>query len=617
MLRKFFLFFLGLFLLFTVNCSLFVCETLAEGEFSTNLDVTYLVNPNGITTVSNRVTLTNNFSNLYATSYSLILENMNPINIKAFDEQISYDLNTESNGSTTTINVNFPNEIVGKNQSRVFWITYEESSYAVKTGEVWEISIPKISNKESFSSYFLTLSVPESFGQLAYMSPSFKQSYNSNGMINFKFNIDDVSRSGVVAGFGNFQVFSFDINYHLENPLNKSANTQIAIPPDSAFQKMYYTDISPRPKKFFVDMDGNWIAEYSLSPRQRVDIKASGSVQIFSSQRSFPEPSKETLEKSLIATNYWQSNDTTIKELAQIYNTPEKIYNFVVSKLNYDYSRVKPNVERLGAIKALQMPDSAICMEFTDLFIAVARSAGIPAREVNGYAYTENTKIQPLSLVNDVLHSWPEYYDYQKKSWIPVDPTWGSTTEGVDFFNKLDLRHFSFVFHGSDDTKPYPPGSYKLGTNPQKDVFVSFGSLPEDIVSSPKIKAQIGGWIPFLPNRIEITLENHGPSALYSLSPQLFFDEKLSKEEIFIEAILPFSDHQFFVEVPFSFLGTNTPKNVKVGLDNNYVEIKTNKNQVLVYNLILVFAAAIVILVTVMFRLKKWKIKLPVLRGSR
>ena len=94
-------------------------------------------------------------------------------------------------------------------------------------------------------------------------------------------------------------------------------------------------------------------------------------------------------------------------------------------------------------------------MEFTDLFITIARSAGIPAREVNGFAYTENPDIQPLSLVNDVLHAWPEYYDSEKGVWIPVDPTWGSTTGGVDYFSKLDLRHFTFVVHGKDSTKPY------------------------------------------------------------------------------------------------------------------------------------------------------------------
>jgi transglutaminase-like putative cysteine protease len=61
--------------------------------------------------------------------------------------------------------------------------------------------------------------------------------------------------------------------------------------------------------------------------------------------------------------------------------TPENIYKFVTNNLSYNYYRVKPDVERLGAKDALANPDEAICTEFTDLFITLARSAGIPARE--------------------------------------------------------------------------------------------------------------------------------------------------------------------------------------------------------------------------------------------
>jgi len=55
-------------------------------------------------------------------------------------------------------------------------------------------------------------------------------------------------------------------------------------------------------------------------------------------------------------------------------------------------------------------------MEFTDLFIALSRAAGIPAREINGFAYTDDIRLRPLDLVTDMLHAWPEYYDEEKES---------------------------------------------------------------------------------------------------------------------------------------------------------------------------------------------------------
>jgi hypothetical protein len=587
----------------------------AEGEFNTDFDVTYKVDPSGVTTVTNRITLTNVFSNLYATSYSVVLDSMEPTNIKSYgDGGRIYETTIETSDKTTTITTTFPDAVVGKNESRTFWVSYDEPGFAVRTGEVWEISIPKISEEAEFASYKATLSVPESFGQEAYISPNPLSKNNIDGYINYNFSKTSIEKTGVVAGFGNFQVFSFTLNYHLENPLVKTSKTEIALPPDTVFQRMYYENINPRPQDIYVDSDGNWIAVYELKPRERIDVVANGSVQIFSTIRHFPPPTTDTLNNNLLPTTYWQTADPKIIALSSDLKTPKAIYDYVVSTLSYDYSRVRPNIDRLGAVAALNQPDAAICMEFTDLFITLARAAGIPAREINGYAYTENPEIQPLSLVNDVLHSWPEYYDSTKKSWVPVDPTWESTTGGVDFFNKLDLRHFTFVIHGADDTKPYAPGSYKLGTNPQKDIFVSFGKLPEERNSEPRVLAEIGGWIPFLPNKLNLTIENPGPVALYSINPFIYFDSKKTASSVFVEVLLPFQVYKAFLDIPFSFLGTSTPDEVKVIVESESVTIPTNKKQVVIYNLIFIFVSAILILLTLLFRLKRWKFKLPKLR---
>ena len=64
-------------------------------------------------------------------------------------------------------------------------------------------------------------------------------------------------------------MFAFNITYHLENPLNYSASTEIALPPDTNYQKMNYTNMAPKPTKISVDQDGNWLATYELKPRER------------------------------------------------------------------------------------------------------------------------------------------------------------------------------------------------------------------------------------------------------------------------------------------------------------------------------------------------------------
>ena len=56
-----------------------------------------------------------------------------------------------------------------------------------------------------------------------------------------------------------------------------------------------------------------------------------------------------------------------------------------------------------------------------------------------------------------------------------VDPTWGNTTGGVDYFETLDFDHFVFVVKGTSSEYPIPAGGYKfLKDLDKKDVIVSF-----------------------------------------------------------------------------------------------------------------------------------------------
>lgn len=65
------------------------------------------------------------------------------------------------------------------------------------------------------------------------------------------------------------------------------------------------------------------------------------------------------------------------------------------------------------------------CDEFTNLFLAMARSAGIPARYVSGITYAKG---------GWGYHAWAEVY---LDGWIPVDPTWNEV-------GWLDAAHIKF-----------------------------------------------------------------------------------------------------------------------------------------------------------------------------
>lgn len=608
--KRLILFFLAFFFLLAP-------KTLAQDEFITKVNVTYDINERGVATISHNIELKNAFSNLYATSYSLSLEGLNPANIKAYQGEKPLSVSTEKSGSQTKIKVDFDDPVVGKGKTRNFSLSFEESSLASKTGEVWEIFIPRLTSADSFDSYQASLLVPESFGQLAYVSPDPQAVSSFSGKKSYSFSKDTLSQFGVTAVFGQFQVFSFNLTYHLENPLNKTALVEIVIPPDTAFQKVNYQSLEPLPEDVRLDPDANWLATYRLEARERLDVKAAGAVQIFAAPREMPRPDQSVLIHSIADSQYWPVNDPQIKQLAKTLKTPQAIYDYVKNQLSYDDSRARPNVERLGAVKALAAPNSAICMEFTDLFVALARSAGIPARAVDGFAYTENPKIQPLSLVADVLHTWPEYWNEEKDSWIPVDPTWGKTTGGLDYFSKLDLRHFAFVSHGLDPAKPYPPGSYKLGANPQKDVFVNFGQLPVNRRSTPKISLSTLPQLPFSNINATATISNEGPVALYNLQALVLFDDEIKVTQN-ISVLPPFAKEEIPISIPFSLLGTKTPANIRVIVPGQEATVSTGKNWVIITSLATILFAVLLAIGVILIRLNRIKIyeKIKILKKS-
>ena len=585
----------------------------AKNDFGLTTIAEYKVEDTGKTQVTNTITIKNTTSQLLAKSYTLSLSGIEPKNIKAFEEGKKLSVFQLTEGDSVKLRVDFEDTLPGIGKARTFVITYEEETLATKTGDVWEVFIPKLANPQVFDEYKVLLSTTKSFGEEAYISPDAREIIDKDERRIYIFQKEDLI-NGISAGFGQSQVFSFTLNYHLQNSANKKTQMEIAIPPDTSTQKMFYEEIDPLPANLYQDSDGNWITSYTLLPRQKKLVKVKGSVQIFSKPRKFIQPSTSSLLENTKPQEVWQSDDPGIKELAESLKTPEEIYNYVTKTLVYNYDRVKPEAERLGAKNALANPTNAICTEFTDLFIALARANGIPAREINGYAYSENPKIQPLSFVSDVLHAWPEYWDEELSTWIPVDPTWGATS-GIDYFNKLDLRHFSFVIHGKDAFTPYSAGSYKLGDEPQKDVFVSFGKLPEKRTTNINIQASFPKNFFLFSKNVKVTISNPGPTAVYDLIPQIIFDGKVVSSN-YTPILPPFAKFETSFKIPYGILAKKAPSKVIINAYRSELSIPTNKNQSIISQILSLSFVLIIIILIVYLRLTRVRIRY-ILRGSK
>lgn len=501
------------------------------GEFSTSYDVLYNIDNSGITTVTEKINLTNLTSEYYASQFKLIIGATQVFDIKAQDGGGAMEVKSEQKGPTTEMNVKFNQQVAGLNKTLSWTLQFKSKDFAEKIGKVWEVRAPKVSSSTTLAGYNLTIAVPIEFGEPTAISPTPKSQTSSQGKLFLTFDAAQLKQSGVSASFGNQQVFDFDLLYHLENNNLVPIITNIALPPDTAYQDVIITRIEPKPLNVTLDDDGNYVAWYRLTRGQKIDVKVVGSGKLYTQSKVKNPSLEESLRKKYTQSDkYWEKDHPQIQsKVAEILgNTQDDrekmklIYHYVVNLLKYDSDRLKSNLERLGALTALNNPNQAVCMEFTDLLIALARSAGIPTRELDGFAYTANPALRPLSLSRDILHAWPEYWD-PKVGWVMVDPTWENTTGGVDYFNKLDLSHFVFAIKGSSSEYPIPAGSYKYAGQDSKDVKVNLSET--DFLGQPHLDVQIEASNPILagfPSKVKVKVANLGnavyPSSNFTIS---------------------------------------------------------------------------------------------------
>lgn len=541
---------LAIFLIFSFERK----DILALEEFKTFLKANYLFFENGNTAVTQEISLINQRPDIYITEYTLKITGEKVGNIKAWDNQGPLKVNSGFLNNTTTISLKFNEKIVGKDQTLSFIVKYEIPKLAKKEGRVWKVLLPKLDLGSMPNDYSLEVRVPPAFGSLAFASPFPNRIKKEADFSSFVFDKESILNTGILLEFGDYQVFDFTLIYQLQNTKDERDVEEISLPPDTSYQIVEYSDINPPPEDVTKDVDGNWLAKYTLSSNSRLQVRATGKAKIFPIPSNLNIVQNTPPEKKLEEKIYWEKDNQKIKEIAKNLKTAKEIYNFVVTTLNYNYEGAGMTKTRLGALKALDSPSKALCLEFTDLFVTLARASGIPAREIEGFAYTDNPKLRPLSLIQDILHAWPEYYDFQTSSWRMVDPTWGKTTGGFDYFNNFDMSHFAFVIHGADSRYPYPPGTYKFLGEETKNIFVNYG---EDFLPG-KRDFQINLTLSqphIFKNEVLslLTIRNSGPSAIYNFPIKITSTGTLKPNinEVTVPYLLPYGRISFPINFEF------------------------------------------------------------------
>jgi transglutaminase-like putative cysteine protease len=460
------LIFLGVFIL---AIGLFPNKGRAANEFYYSIDVQYSVPKSGPTNVLQTYNVTNNSSNKYLDSIKISAPSNNVQNLRVyyvgggsipFTTQVLTEETSGFKYEYTQINIDFPVAKVGQGLRWGFVVDYQTNSLVENKGRANVVYIPGIS-QENRDSYSVSLKVPDTFGQVHGFGKLPKEVSRQGGIVTYKFEQNDLINNSLQLLFGNSTTYKVGFVFPLNNNSPTPRTFDVALPPNTESQSVFLQNIDPQPSSTRLDGDGNIIASFKLSPNQKLDVKADILADVKYLQYDLAKSgTSKDIPNNLVKTytqptRYWQSDNAEInakaKELTEgkssVADQIKAINKYVIDTLEYNNEKIKYNI-RQGALKAYQDPANVVCLEYSDLSIALLRAAKIPARMPVGYGYSGDLKLSPS--VSDSLHSWVEAY-VPNVGWVNLDPTWGEK------FNNLgisDIDHLAFAIWGASDSNP-------------------------------------------------------------------------------------------------------------------------------------------------------------------
>jgi len=217
-------------------------------------------------------------------------------------------------------------------------------------------------------------------------------------------------------------------------------------------QKVFISSITPNPKAIKRDEQGNLTAIFETPANESTEIIIEGYISlenllVETEDMSLPEYFTTLDSNSSGLANYkqytqsdkyWESNSTAIMEQAAILKAESSSildlisadYEFVINHLEYSSAKLETESNiRTGALSAYNGAES-VCMEYSDLAIAIFRAQGIPARAAVGYGNDptrqENALISGELEKQEIGHQWVQVW-LPNYGWYSVDPTWGES----------------------------------------------------------------------------------------------------------------------------------------------------------------------------------------------
>lgn len=193
------------------------------------------------------------------------------------------------------------------------------------------------------------------------------------------------------------------------------------IPPDiEGVQKINNIRYNPQPAKFCNYNETQYAQYFFLNNEENIEISITANIELYdcdymgnTDRLKIHSPCYKYIKSE----KYIESNDLKIVKIAKKLKqesdveTVKNIYNYVQTHI--DYGDISPKDRGARYVLKTEKGD---CTEFADLFVALCRANGLPAREIEGFLIKNNQLKK---------HEWPEVF-LKNKGWVRFEPTPGN-----------------------------------------------------------------------------------------------------------------------------------------------------------------------------------------------
>ena len=266
--------------------------------------------------------------------------------------------------------------------------------------------------------------------------------------------------------------YTVGARFLLRNPTNSTVRdiVYVPLPQNSSFQRSFVLSMEPPPTRYLTDEDGNVYAVVEVEAGAGAAVWVSATYEVvvtgYRLEGEVVEwPPLDVVRRYTSSAGYWDVYNETLIDLAyrvayadSPLEVARRLAEWIVQRVDYNVNFARLGSDHAVARRPLDYAVVGDCTEVADVYVAMARILGVPARAAFGLLLPSASGRMWLNLSTMASegpallehwggHEWPQVY-LPGLGWVDVDMLDGMRPN-VGVYSE---RHLLF---GVEETKYY------------------------------------------------------------------------------------------------------------------------------------------------------------------